>query len=127
MIPKDIDDRTRRVLQATPRRNPVKWRMEEGHVVILYRKDLSKIERKFKSVLGGPDHIRRPLDKYGTDIWLMCDGKHSILDICKGMDAKYKEEMEPVVKRVTGFLELLLKANLVSLGGTGPGPKGGKK
>lgn len=116
-MPKDLDERTRKVLCAYPMRNPVKWRMENGKAVLIYKKNLGKVEKRILSVVGGPENIRRPLDDKGSDIWLMCDGDHSIMDICVEMDKKYKEEMEPVVKRVGTFIEMLLKLNLVTLRG----------
>lgn len=117
MIPHDLDEMTRKVLSAYPIRNPVKWRMEDGKAVIIYRKNLGKVEKKIQSMVGGPKNIRRPLDDKGTAIWLMCDGNHCIMDICVEMDKKYKEEIEPVVKRVGTFIEMLLKLNLVTLRG----------
>ena len=119
MIPKDLDPKTKKVMSACPVRNPVKWRMENGLAVIIYKKSLTNMERKIKNFVGGPDNIRRPLDDKGTDIWLLCDGDHTIIDICQEMDKKYKEDMEPVVKRVGKFIEMLLKLNLVSLRSAG--------
>lgn len=115
MIPKDLDPNTKKVMSAYPVRSPVKWRMEDGRAVIIYKKSLGNVEKKIKKVIGGPDNIRRPLDDRGTDIWLLCDGEHTIMDICEEMDRKYKEEMEPVVKRVGKFIEMLLTLNLVTL------------
>jgi hypothetical protein len=117
VIPKEIDPRTRKVLSAYPVRRPVKWRMEDGKAVIIYKKSLGRMEKKVKNIIGGPDNIRRPLDDKGTDIWLLCDGNHTIMDICVEMDKKYKEEMEPVLKRVGTFIEMLLRLNLISLKG----------
>ena len=115
MMPKDLDPRQKKVLSAYPVRNPVKWRMEEGFAVIIYKKSLTKVEKKLMMLIGGKENIRRRLDKHGTDIWLMCDGDHTIMDICIEMDRKYKEEIEPVTKRVGGFIEILLKLNLITL------------
>jgi hypothetical protein len=115
MMPKDLDPKQKKVLSAYPVRQPVKWRMEGGRAVIIYKKSLTKVEKRLKKVIGGPDYIRRSLDEKGTDIWLMCDGGHTILDICAEMDGKYKEDMEPVVKRVGVFIEMLLKLNLITL------------
>ena len=115
MLPSELDEKTKKVLGAYPMRAPVKWRMESGKAVIIYSKDFNKLEKKLHSVVGGPQNIRRPLDEVGTDIWLMCDGKHTIFDICTDLDAKHHEKVEPVVKRVTSFLEILLKLNLLSL------------
>jgi len=124
MIPKDMDERTKKVMSAYPVRNPVKWRMEDKKAVIIYKKSLGKVEKRIQTVVGGPENIRRPLDDKGTEIWLMCDGNHSIMDICVEMDRKYKEEMEPVVKRVGTFIEMLLKLNLIILKGDEEGAPG---
>jgi hypothetical protein len=102
-------------MSAYPVRNPVKWRMEGGRAIIIYKKDLGRVEKKIQKVIGGPENIRRPLDDKGTDIWQMCDGEHTLLQICEEMDKKYKEEMEPVIKRVGRFIEMLLSLNLISL------------
>jgi hypothetical protein len=55
------------------------------------------------------------LDEIGTKIWLMCDGKHNIENICTELDDEYHEDIEPVLDRVWTFLELLLKQNLIRL------------
>lgn len=115
MLPSDLDTKTKKILNAYPIRAPVKWRMEKGKAVIVYAKNFNKLEKRVRAVVGGPENIRRPLDEVGTDIWLLCDGKHTIFDICQHLDSKHHEKVEPVAKRVTAFLEILLKLNLVSL------------
>jgi hypothetical protein len=65
--------------------------------------------------VGGSPVINRNLDAPGSDIWRLCDGRHTVADICGVMDRKYKEDMEPVLTRVVKFLEMLLERNLISL------------
>ncbi|MEM2869525.1 MAG: PqqD family protein [Thermoplasmata archaeon] len=65
--------------------------------------------------LGGSPEIRRRLDRPGSDIWFLCDGRHTVAEICDEMDKKYREELEPVLTRVTKFLEMLLARNLIYL------------
>ena len=115
MMPKEADPKLKKVLNAFPVRNPVKWRLENGRAVVIYSKNLTAVEKRMSAWLGGSEHVRRPMDEVGTEIWTMCDGHHSILDICKKMDERHHEKVEPVVKNVVGFLEILLKLNLVSL------------
>ncbi|MEM2899609.1 MAG: PqqD family protein, partial [Thermoplasmata archaeon] len=115
-----LDDRTKKILFAYPVRNVdwVKqpWRKSTEPVAILfYPKNFTRFERFLHKYLGGPTIIRRPLDIKGTRIWEMCDGKTDILHICINVDAKYKEEMEPVIPRVLKFLEMLLKRGLLRL------------
>jgi hypothetical protein len=55
------------------------------------------------------------LDEKGTFIWKMCDGKHNVHEICLASYDEFHEDIEPVLRRVWGFLETLLKLNLISM------------
>lgn len=117
MVPRKL----RPVLAARPIRNEdfLKWeRKPDGKVVITHSKNLKTWERKWMKVLGGTPVLRRPLDKYGSDIWVLLDGEHTVADICDALDQKYKEEIEPVLTHVTEFLEKLLERNLVYMKGS---------
>jgi len=98
-----------------PTRNPVRWKMENGKVVITYKKDFRSFEKFLYRKFGGVSHIRRPLDELGTRIWLLCDGRKSFADICIVMDEEFKEKIEPVSKRVWTFIEILIRVGLMRL------------
>jgi hypothetical protein len=111
-----LSPKMRMLLSAIPIRNKeVEWMMEDGKVVLIYPKNFSRLERFLHRRFGGPENIRRPLDDKGTYIWKMCDGKHNVHEICKGSYKEFKEDIEPVVRRVWGFLEILLKLNLITI------------
>jgi hypothetical protein len=106
------------LLAIQPVRNPrVEWEEdpETGLVTVIFPKQFTRTERALKRVVKGVDEIRRPLDEVGSDIWRMCDGTHDIATICTAIDDKYKEAMEPVLKRVVGFIEQLAQRGLVLL------------
>ncbi len=111
----ELDSKTQRILTSYPVRNKVKWVLEDDRVVLIYPKDFSKFETWLHKRIGGPDMIRRPLDEIGTHIWMMCDGKHTIQDICTELDEIYHEDIEPVLDRVSKFLEILVKSNLIQI------------
>ena len=111
----DLAPRMKRILTLYPVQNKVKWNIESERVVLVYPKDFSKFETWLQKRIGGPDMIRRPLDEVGSKIWLMCDGKHNVNDICTELDEIYHEDVEPVLDRVSRFLEMLLRSNLVRL------------
>ncbi len=90
--------------------------MEEDIVVVTYKKNFGRFEKWLHSKIGGPPDIRCPLDEVGSEIWLLCDGKHSILEICRIMDEKHHENIEPVTKRIWGFLEILHGRGLITFG-----------
>lgn len=113
---KDLSPKMKMLLTSIPLRNEdVEWIEEDGKIVLVYPKNFTRFERFLHRHIGGPENIRRPLDEKGAFIWRMCDGNHNIHDICKKTYKKFKEDIEPVVKRVWGFLEMLLRLNLIIL------------
>lgn len=106
-----------KVFYSYPVRNElVRWeKKEDGTVVLIYRKNLSRFERWLQKHIGGPLDIRRPLDAPGSRIWELCDERHTLLDICRIMDEEFKEEMDPVFDKVRRFIEHLLMLNLLFL------------
>jgi hypothetical protein len=124
----DIPEGKRRVLKALPvrtRHKDLKWwhGKKDGLIVIRMRKNFSRVERALRKVAGGPEFLKIPLDRPGSRIWELCDGKHTVLDIARIMNKEFQEDMEPVLPRVIKFMELLLKRNLISLCDQGPGPQ----
>lgn len=111
----DLSEHKKRLLKCYPMKTGVKWEKEGDFAVITYEKNFRPLEGWIHRRIGGPGDIRRPLDEKGTRIWDMCDGEHTVIDICTEMDNIYKEDMEPVMKRVLGFLEILLFRGLIRL------------
>jgi hypothetical protein len=109
-----------------PIRSDVRWFERKDCVVLEYPKNLNALERQLKKVLGGPDNIRRPLDKVGTMLWLMADGEHSLLDIYLAEQEAFKERVEPVDRVVGGLLETMLALGLMRLSSS-KGGMGGKE
>lgn len=50
-------------------------------------------------------HIR--LDEYGSFVWLQMDGKRTIFDISKLVEAQFGKEAEPLINRLVKFFRIL--------------------
>jgi hypothetical protein len=112
---KDLSPKMRMLLSCKPVKNEeVNCEEEDGKIVLIYPKNFTRFERFLHRHLGGPQSIRRPLDEKGTFIWRMCDGEHNVHEICLATYKEFKEDIEPVLRRVMGFLEVLLKLNLIT-------------
>ena len=115
----DLPEEQRHLLLKVPRRNPnVEWEEDEatGLVTLIYPKNLSSFEQTLAVVFKPVKELRRPLDAPGSFIWLMCDGQNNIATICTAVDQAFKETMEPVLRRVVGYLEILAKRGLIVIG-----------
>ena len=93
----------------------VKWFHEDGIVVITYPKKFGKMEKWLQNRIGGPEDIRRPLDKFSSYIWEICDGENTVADVVRKFDEKFREEVAPASDSVQIFLETLLGLNLIEL------------
>lgn len=54
------------------------------------------------------------LDEYGTATWLLCDGQHTVRDICRRMKDRFGEKVHPAEDRITTFLSQLYKKKLIT-------------
>ena len=106
------------ILLRKPSKNPdseIKWKNEDGIIVITYPKDFGTIEKWLHNRIGGPELVRRPLDNYTTLIWELIDRENTVKDIVDKFDSEFGEEVAPAAKRVQIFLEKLLELNLIML------------
>ena len=94
--------------------NEVKTIYEDETVTIIYPKKFSGLEKWIKNRIGGPEELRRPLDKYTTYIWELCNGKNTIGNIISEFDRKFGEEVAPADESVQAFIKQLLELNLIS-------------
>ena len=111
----EIDPKMQKILTAYPVRTKVNWRKKNGIVVIVYPKSLTRFEKKLQKRIGGPEEVRRTLDERGSIIWVLSDGRHNIKEICDVLDARYREDIEPVLEYVHQVLVVLLERNLLRL------------
>ena len=63
---------------------------ENGKITIIYPKKFGRIEKWVKDRIGGPDQVRRPLDKYTTFIWKNCNGDNNIAEIISEFEARQR-------------------------------------
>ncbi len=106
-------EKAQAALSLVPVRADIKWENSNGLTVIFLKKNFSKFEKILHRIFGGPDTVRVPLDKYGTEVWALCDGKNTVKQICETMWGKYKEEMEGVEKRIPQFIGILRARGLI--------------
>ena len=95
--------------------NEIKSVYENGRITIIYPKKFGRIEKWVKDRIGGPDQVRRPLDKFTTFIWENCNGENNIAEIISKFDRKFGEEVAPADVRVQKFIKQLLELNLITL------------
>ena len=117
--------RGEKILAMKPRRTLETWkRTQPGDlVVITHPKPFGRAEAKLAKLLKGSPVVNRKLDEYGSQIWELCDGEHTVEQIARALADRFHERFEPAVPRTLKFITLLAERGLVTvreIGGQGP-------
>lgn len=95
------------LLDLKPKHNRAWEENDPGCVSVLQPRFSNRIMKKiFEPVLKNPD-IRIRLDEYGSFVWKLCDGEHSISDISQKLKTRFGESIEPVIDRLAQFMKYL--------------------
>lgn len=103
------------LLELTPSKL-VPWEPgEDGTVVVLLPKFRNPLlVRWLVPRMKSPD-IRIKLDKIGSFVWTLCDGKTTVAEIADRMVAEFGDSAAAAHDRIRQFLFSLEKADLVNL------------
>jgi len=126
--PPEDPTRGRRILELRPLRAIDTWKVSEktGHVVVTHPKAFGRLEGKLAGALRAPRDINRQLDEFGSLIWQMCDGEHTVSEIARALEERFHERFEPAVPRTLRFVEVLAQRRLVRIVRGKPAEPGGR-
>lgn len=114
--PPDVD-RGRRLLALRPKRTVDTWKVEAktGLVIVTHPKAFSRVEARLARALRGSPTINRQLDEFGSQIWLLCDGAHTVEEIARTLDKRFHERFEPALPLTLKFIKVLAERRLVTV------------
>lgn len=103
-----------------PTRNPfATWQREgeDNNVVIMVPRPVVQGWRMaLAKIAGEPPGKRVELsDEIGSDVWELCDGAHTVREICRELSAKYKLGDRQTEVSVLEYLNMLRKRRLLGI------------
>ena len=97
---------------------PIKLYAEEKNsdelVTVIVPKFKNKIAVKFISPKLKSDHFKIKLDKFGSAVWSMINGKIKIEQIIKNLKQNFGEDIEQEQERTTKFIFQLYEQGFIS-------------
>ncbi len=106
-------NKEKNLLELIPVRN-IKWKTDLQEKVILLK---PKFKNPFlvKHLLPRMKHpyFKVKLDEMGSYFWKNCDGKKKIKEIASLHKKKFGDKAEPVLERISLFLQNLEKNNFI--------------
>lgn len=94
-------------LDKIPVHPDIEWKTDENGIVTLEIENKGAMNRIAQKLLKKPKVSYIHLDKTGSFVWPLIDGKKSISDLAKDVDAHFGEEAHPLYERLVQFFKVL--------------------
>ncbi len=110
---RDSKERTINLLELVPVRT-ISWeKSQEGLVVLLKPKFRHSFFVKHILPRLKKPHYKIKLDSIGSFVWERCDGRRTVKELAESMSQEFGENVEPLLDRLTLFLQNLEKNRFI--------------
>lgn len=92
----------------------IPWKADENGIVTLEIENKGVMNRIAQKLFKRPKVSYIHLDKTGSFVWPLIDGKKSITDLAAEVDAEFGEEAHPLYERLVQFFRVLDSYNFIS-------------
>ena len=94
-------------LDKIPVHPDIKWTADENGIVTLEIENKGAMNRLAQKLFKKPKVSCIHLDENGSFVWQLIDGKKSIVDLAKDVDAHFGEKAHPLYERLAQFFKVL--------------------
>lgn len=101
-------------LDLTPIKLYSEEKGEDEFVTVIIPKFKNKFAVKYISPKLKSDHFKVKLDKFGSAVWLMINGKTNVHQIIKNLRNKFGEEIQNEDERTTKFIFQLYQQGFIT-------------
>lgn len=103
-------------LEKIPQRNEsINWTTDEAKIVTLEIENKGIFNRLAQKFLKKPPITYIHLDKIGSFLWPLIDGKMNITELAKLVDERFGEEAYPLYERLAQYFRILDSYNFIEL------------
>lgn len=112
MKKKKIDKNYLEKIPVHPENIP--WKTDENGIVTLEIENKGAMNRIAQKLFKKPKVSYIHLDKTGSFVWPLIDGKKTITELGKEVDAHFGEEAHPLYERLATFFSILDSYKFIS-------------
>ncbi len=96
------------------RSESIPWKTDESGIVTLEVENKGAMNRIAQTLFKKPKISYIHLDKTGSFVWPLIDGKKDIFELGKEVDAHFGEEAHPLYERLAQFFKVLESYKFIS-------------
>lgn len=83
------------------------WHSDDKGIVTLDIENTGVFNRIAQNIFGKPKVTHIHLDKLGSFIWPLIDGKKNILELGEEVDARFSDDAAPLYERMAKYFQIL--------------------
>ena len=92
----------------------IPWKTDENGIVTLEIENKGAMNRIAQKLFKKPKVSYIHLDKTGSFVWPLIDGKKSITELGKDVDAHFGEKAHPLYERLVKYFEILKSYSFIT-------------
>ncbi len=100
--------REQNYLDRIPKRTEgLSWEQGEEGIVILLVENTGVFNRIAQKLFKRPKYTKVHMDKYGSFLWPLMDGKRTVSDLARLQKDAFGEEVEPLYPRIVKYFQIV--------------------
>ncbi|MDE7320747.1 MAG: PqqD family protein [Lachnospiraceae bacterium] len=100
--------RQKNYLDLVPERaKQIIWETDEDGMVVLQVENTGVFNRIAQKVFGRPKYTNVHMDKYGSFLWPLIDGKKTVMELAELEKEAFGEEAEPLYPRIVKYFQIV--------------------
>ena len=103
-------------LEFIPKRSEhLTWKTDQKGIVTLDVKNTGLMNKIMQKVFLKPEVTHIHLDEVGSFVWPLIDGKKTIVELSKDVDAAFGDKASPLYERLAKFFQILESYHFIEL------------
>lgn len=95
-------------LELIPERaEQIDWETEEDGIVVLQVENTGVFNRIAQKLFKRPRYTKVHMDRYGSFLWPLIDGKKTVLELADLQKQAFGEEVEPLYPRIVKYFQIV--------------------
>lgn len=101
-------------LDLVPVRAALPWSEDEEGLVVLEVENTGIFNRMAQKFFKRPKYTKVHMEKYGSFLWPLIDGRRTVLELADLQRERFGEEAEPVYPRVVKYMQIMDSYHFIS-------------
>ncbi|MCM1122216.1 MAG: PqqD family protein [Eubacterium sp.] len=103
-------------LDLIPERAPeLTWSPDEEGIITLEVENTGVFNRIAQKLLKKPRYTKVHMEKYGSFLWPLIDGKRTVMELADLQKAEFGDEVEPLYPRVVKYMQIMESYHFIKL------------